>query len=163
MYEESEVNLLQQTITIKCKLKLQSSLDESVLTKSLEQYRRACNAVSQYMFDHSFEMAQAKLNKALYHQLRNDYGLKAQMAQSAIRNVVARYRTVKTQLAQKPYRYNTGKQDRYGNDIWKNETVPWIGYGILSISNVPNWTCNAIVIGRLRTITLCLSIQLTGV
>ena len=107
MYEESEVNLLQQTITIKCKLKLQSSLDESVLTKSLEQYRRACNAVSQYMFDHSFEMAQAKLNKALYRQLRNDYGLKAQMAQSAIRNVVARYRTVKTQLAQKPYRGQT--------------------------------------------------------
>lgn len=154
---------MQQTITIKCKLKLQSSLDESVLTKSLEQYRRACNAVSQYMFDHSFEMAQAKLNKELYRQLRNDYGLKAQMAQSAIRNVVARYRTVKTQLAQKPYRYNTGKQDRYGNDIWKTRPVPWIGYGILSISNVLNWTCNAIVIGRLRTITLCLSIQLTGV
>ncbi len=83
---------MQQNITIKCKLKLQSSLDESVLTKSLEQYRRACNAVSQYMFDHIFEMAQAKLNKALYRQLRNDYGLKAQMAQSAIRNVVARYR-----------------------------------------------------------------------
>lgn len=132
MYEESEVNLLQQTITIKCKLKLQSSLDESVLTKSLEQYRRACNAVSQYMFDHSFEMAQAKLNKALYRQLRNDYGLKAQMAQSAIRNVVARYRTVKTQLAQKPYRYNTGKQDRYGNDIWKNETrtLDWLWHPI---------------------------------
>ncbi|MBT9628099.1 transposase, partial [Ligilactobacillus ruminis] len=112
MYEESEVNLLQQTITIKCKLKLQSSLDESVLTKSLEQYRRACNAVSQYMFDHSFEMAQAKLNKALYHQLRNDYGLKAQMAQSAIRNVVARYRTV--------------------NDIWKNETrtLDWLWHPI---------------------------------
>ena len=138
MYEESEVNLLQQTITIKCKLKLQSSLDESVLTKSLEQYRRACNAVSQYMFDHSFEMAQAKLNKALYHQLRNDYGLKAQMAQSAIRNATA---TI----------------------FGKTRPVPWIGYGILSISNVLNWTCNAIVIGRLRTITLCLSIQLTGV
>ncbi len=153
---------MQQTITIKCKLKLQSSLDESVLTKSLEQYRRACNAVSQYMFDHSFEMAQAKLNKALYRQLRNDYGLKAQMAQSAIRNVVAHYRTVKTQLAQKPYRYNTDKIDM-ATIFGKTRPVPWIGYGILSISNVLNWTCNAIVIGRLRTITLCLSIQLTGV
>lgn len=155
---------MQQTITIKCKLKLQSSLDESVLTKSLEQYRRACNAVSQYMFDHSFEMAQAKLNKALYRHLRNDYGLKAQMAQSAIRNVVARYRTVKTQLAQKPYRatIRANKIDT-ATIFGKTRPVPWIGYGILSISNVLNWTCNAIVIGRLRTITLCLSIQLTGV
>ncbi|MCQ5069254.1 hypothetical protein NE681_17875, partial [Faecalibacillus intestinalis] len=101
---------------------LQSPLDESALAKSLENYRQACNAVSQYMFNHSFEMAQAKLNRALYHQLRKDYGLKAQMAQSAIRNVVARYRTVKTQLAQKPYRYNTGRQDQYGNDIWENES-----------------------------------------
>lgn len=100
---------MQQAITIKCKLKLQSPLDESALAKSLENYRQACNAVSQYMFNHSFEMAQAKLNRALYHQLRKDYGLKAQMAQSAIRNVVAHYRTVKTQLAQKPYRYNTGR------------------------------------------------------
>jgi putative transposase len=111
---------MQQAITIKCKLNLQSPLDESSLAKSLENYRQACNAVSQYMFNHSFEMAQATLNKALYHQLRNDYGLKAQMAQSAIRNVVARYRTVKTQLAQHPYRYNSGKQDQYGNDIWQS-------------------------------------------
>ena len=79
---------MQQAITIKCKLKLQSPFDEFALVKSLEQYRQACNEVSQYMFEHNFEMAQAKLNKALYHQLRNDYGLKAQMAQSAIRNVV---------------------------------------------------------------------------
>lgn len=65
-------------------------------------------------------MSQAKLNRALYHQLRTDYGLKAQMAQSAIRTVVARYRTVKTQLTQHPYRYNSGKQDQFGNDIWQS-------------------------------------------
>ena len=132
MYEESEVNLMQQVITIKCKLRLQSPFDEFALVKSLEQYRQACNEVSQYMFEHNFEMAQAKLNKALYYQLRNNYGLKAQMAQSAIRNVVARYRTVKTQLAQKPYRYNTSKQDQYGNDIWESvtRTLDWLWYPI---------------------------------
>lgn len=132
MREGSEVNLMQQTITIKCKLKLQSSLDESVLSKSLEQYRQACNMVSQYMFNHSFEMSQARLNKALYHRLRNDYGLKAQMAQSAIRNVVARYRTVKTQLTQKHYRYSVGKQDQYGNDVWESKprTLDWLWYPI---------------------------------
>ena len=123
---------MQQAITIKCKLKLQSPLDEFALTKSLEQYRQACNEVSRYMFEHNFEMAQTKLNKALYHQLRNQYGLKAQMAQSAIRNVVARYRTVKTQLAQKPYRYDTGRKNQYSNDIWESEsrTLDWLWYPI---------------------------------
>lgn len=43
---------MQQAITIKCKLKLQSPFDEIALTKSLEQYRQAYNAVSQYMFNH---------------------------------------------------------------------------------------------------------------
>lgn len=123
---------MQQAITIKCKLKLQSPFDELALVKSLEQYRQACNCVSQYMFEHNFEMAQAKLNKALYHQLRNQYGLKAQMAQSAIRNVVARYRTVKTQLAQKPYRFNTGQPNQYGNDIWQSVSrdLTWLWYPI---------------------------------
>ncbi len=32
---------MQQAITIKCKLKLQSPFDEIALTKSLEQYRQA--------------------------------------------------------------------------------------------------------------------------
>ena len=118
-YEESEVNLVQQSITIKIKIKPQSIFDTKALALSMEQYRKACNEVSKFMFNHDFEMSQAKLNRALYHRLRTNYGLKAQMAQSAIRTVVARYRTVKTQLAQHPYRYNSGKQDQFGNDIWQ--------------------------------------------
>lgn len=123
---------MDQTVTIKAQLKLNSAHDSQLLCKSMEQYRQACNKVSQYMFDHQFEMAQSKLNKALYHQLRISYQLKAQMTQSAIRNVVARYRTVKTQLLQRPYRYNTGNQDQFGNDIWKNakRTLKWLWYPI---------------------------------
>ena len=90
---------IELTITIKCKLKLQSQTDEQALLLSLEQYRKACNAVSEYIFDHNFVMRQTKLNKAIYHQLRDQFGLKSQMAQSAIRNVVGKYRTVKTQMA----------------------------------------------------------------
>lgn len=110
---------MQQSITIKIKIKPQSIFDTKALALSMEQYRKACNEVSKFMFNHDFEMSQAKLNRALYHRLRTNYGLKAQMAQSAIRTVVARYRTVKTQLAQHPYRYDSGKQDQFGNDIWQ--------------------------------------------
>lgn len=90
---------MQQTVTIKCKIELDNQFDELALAKYMEQYRQACNEVSRYMFNNSFEMSQTKLNKALYHTLRSEYGLKAQMAQSAIRNVVARYRTVKSLIA----------------------------------------------------------------
>lgn len=119
---------MQQALTIKCKLKIQSPFDETALTKSLELYRQACNCISQYMFTHHFEMKQSKLNQALYRQLRHQFKLKAQMAQSAIRTTVARYRTVQTQLAQKPYRYNTGNLDRYGNELWQSvpRTLDWL-------------------------------------
>ncbi|GFZ26847.1 RNA-guided endonuclease TnpB family protein [Lactobacillus corticis] len=123
---------MEQTVTIKCKIKLDNQSAELALAKSMEQYRQACNEVSRYMFNHSFEMNQTKLNKALYHTIRSEYGLKAQMAQSAIRNVVARYRTVKTQLSQKPYRYNTGEKDQYGNDIWHSakRDLTWLWHPI---------------------------------
>ncbi|WP_373842420.1 RNA-guided endonuclease TnpB family protein [Limosilactobacillus sp.] len=151
---------MQQAITIKCKLKLQSPFDEMALTKSLEQYRQACNYVSQYMFDHQFEMQQAVLNKALYHQLRSRYGLKAQMAQSVIRTTTARYRTVKTQLKQYPYRYNSGKQDKYGNDIWKTapRTLEWLWHPInfkrpqLDLQRNRDWSIKADHVMSINTV-----------
>ncbi|MCT3402598.1 transposase, partial [Lactobacillus helveticus] len=78
----------------------------------------ACNFISQYIFEHAFELKQSKLNKALYHDLRDKFELKSQMAQSAIKTVIARYKTVKTQLFQHPFRYDTGKKDGKGRGIW---------------------------------------------
>lgn len=82
------------------------------------KYRDACNFISQYIFEHAFELKQSKLNKALYHDLRDKFELKSQMAQSAIKTVIARYKTVKTQLFQHPFRYDTGKKDGKGRGIW---------------------------------------------
>ncbi|MBW1219540.1 RNA-guided endonuclease TnpB family protein [Lactobacillus helveticus] len=78
----------------------------------------AWNFISQYIFEHAFELKQSKLNKALYHDLRDKFELKSQMAQSAIKTVIARYKTVKTQLFQHPFRYDTGKKDGKGRGIW---------------------------------------------
>ena len=169
-YEESEVNLVQQSITIKIKIKPQSIFDTKALALSMEQYRKACNEVSKFMFNHDFEMSQAKLNRALYHRLRTNYGLKAQMAQSAIRTVVARYRTVKTQLAQHPYRYNSGKQDQFGNDIWQSapRDLDWLWRPInfkrpqLDLQRSRDWSVKAdhvmsinTVHGRIKVLFTC--------
>lgn len=45
------------------------------------------------------------LHHQLYHQLREDYHLKSQLAISAVRTAIANYRTVQTQLKQHPYHY----------------------------------------------------------
>lgn len=111
---------MEQTVIIKVKLKLEDPKISDSFKRTMEQYRQACNYISQYIFDHDFVLGQNKLSKALYQDIRQRFGLKSQMTQSAIRNVVARYRTVKTQLSQKPYRYNSGEKDNRGHAIWKS-------------------------------------------
>ena len=111
---------MEQTVIIKVKLKLEDPKISDSFKQTMEQYRRACNYISQYIFNHDFILGQNKLSKVLYQDIRQRFGLKSQMTQSAIRNVVARYRTVKTQLSQKPYRYNSGEKDNRGHAIWKS-------------------------------------------
>ena len=96
---------MEQTVTIKVKLKLEDPKISDSFKRTMEQYRQACNYISQYIFDHDFVLGQNKLSKALYQDIRQRFGLKSQMTQSAIRNVVASYRTVKTQLSQKPIHF----------------------------------------------------------
>ncbi len=109
---------MEQSITIKAKLLNIDNETAQAFVQSMEKYKDACNFISQYVFDNNFELSQSKLNKALYHEIRDQFGLKSQMAQSAIRNVIARYKTVRTQLSQKPYRFDTGKKDSKGHAIW---------------------------------------------
>ena len=90
------------------------------LQQLIEVYRQACNFVSAYIFEHDFELNSAKLNKALYHEIRNAFGLKAQLTQSVFRTVTARYKTVKEQLFQNPYKFEdkyTGKHYTVYKDL----------------------------------------------
>lgn len=93
------------TVTAKIIMNFSNPNDADSLNITAEQYREACNYVSDYIFNNNFVFMQSKLNKALYNDLRQLFNLKSQMAQSVLRTVVARYRTTKTQLRQKPYRY----------------------------------------------------------
>ena len=69
------------------------SEDRCNLNKSMEQYRQACNRISEFCFKTKL-LNQAKIQEYLYEELRSVYGLKSQMSCSAIRTVIARYRTI---------------------------------------------------------------------
>ena len=95
---------------------------ETLFCQMTEQYRQACNFVSQYIFDNQFNLSYQSLNRELYSDLRDRFGLKSQLAQSSIKTTIAKYKTVKQQLFQKPYKYKDE------NDNWQyiSKTLEWL-------------------------------------
>ena len=60
---------MDQTVTVKAKL---LNIDEETahsFMQTMVKYKDACNFISQYVFNHAFELKQSKLNKALYRDL----------------------------------------------------------------------------------------------
>ena len=98
-FRKAGENISDLTKTIKLRIHVTPE-QEVLLRQMMEQYRQACNFVSQYIFD-------------------NQFGLKFQLAQSSIKTTIARYKTVKQQLFQNPYRY----KDRNGN--WQRIAKTW--------------------------------------
>ena len=107
-------------------MKLHIHMDDSDISSveyMTEQYRLACNFVSQYIFDHDFPMSSVTLSNRLYQTIRSEFGLKSQMAQSAIRTVTARYDGIRTQMKEKPYKF----KDVYTNQwycVYRN--LDWL-------------------------------------
>ena len=56
-----------------------------------------CNDVADHI-DKTRTLSQKKINKAIYHELRETHGLLAQMTQSAIRRVIANYKAIHTRI-----------------------------------------------------------------
>ena len=102
--------------TIKARIIFQNNEDISKMIESQETFRQGCNFVSNYMFDNNFPMNTTTLVKLLYHDLREKFGLKSQMAQSCVRTVIARYRTVQTQL-RKQHVWDGYKKDNHGKSV----------------------------------------------
>ena len=92
---------MEQSITIKIKLITNRVMPEFKYLSN--QFRDACNFVSKWIFNHNFELNQAVINRAIYYDIRQQFNLKAQLAQSVIRSTVARYKTVNTQLKARNY------------------------------------------------------------
>ncbi|WP_261810785.1 RNA-guided endonuclease InsQ/TnpB family protein [Levilactobacillus humaensis] len=98
--------------TIKLRLYPDTRQSEQFLAMS-QEYQRLANIVSQWIFDHEFQLSWLKINHHLYKLLREKSELNSQMIQSVFRTVSARYKTVQKQMKQHSYRY-------------KNEANKWI-------------------------------------
>ncbi len=83
---------MQVTVTAKIQIAV-SPEQRQLLDDTLETYRKACSFVANYVYQ-THDLKQFSLNEALYHRLRGEYGLKSQMAQSILKTVIARYKTV---------------------------------------------------------------------
>ena len=82
----------QITITAKVQI-VATDADKVLLNKTMSVYSDACNYVSDDVFQ-THNLKQFSLNKALYTELRERFGLKSQMAQSVFKTVIAKYKTV---------------------------------------------------------------------
>ena len=82
----------QMTITAKVQI-VATDADKVLLDETMSVYRNACNYVSNYVF-RTHDLKQFSLNKALYSDIREIFGLKSQMAQSVFKTVIARYKTI---------------------------------------------------------------------
>lgn len=81
-------------ITTTAKIQVNVTPEQSeLLDATMDTYRSACNCVANYVFQ-THDLKQCSLNKALYYDLRERYGLKSQMAQSVFKSVIARYKTI---------------------------------------------------------------------
>ena len=69
--------------------------------KTINTYTQALNFVSEWIFNNSFNLKQFSIHKEIYHTIRETFSLKSQLTQNAIRDVIARYKAVETQLKSK--------------------------------------------------------------
>lgn len=105
------------------KLHILPSEEDILLLKDMtKRYAMACDYISQYVFDNGFQTNSIKLQEVLYSDIRDRFGLKSQMTISSFKTVSARYGTVSTQFAKKPYRY----EDENGK--WQSipRTLEWL-------------------------------------
>lgn len=118
---------MEQTVNIKVKLNILEPNVGMKFSKTMEQYRLACNYVSEYLFNNNFPLNKNEVQKVIYNTIREKFSLKSQMTISCIRTVIARYKAVKTQMARRPYKYqdqNTGKWYREVRDLnWLHKPI----------------------------------------
>lgn len=81
------------TLTAKIQV-IVNDLNKNSLERTMSVYVDACNFVSKHIFK-THDLVQPSLNRALYQTLRSKFGLRSQMAQSVIKTVIAKYKTIK--------------------------------------------------------------------
>ena len=83
-------------LAIVAKVKLQPTDQQATnMLNTMNKYRDACQYVSDYIYEKK-TLTVTVIHRDLYRDLRDKFGLKSQMAQSVIRAVIARYKTIQT-------------------------------------------------------------------
>lgn len=118
---------MEQVITAKVRLYPSHEQIEQFQAVTAE-YQAICNFVSQWYFYNRFLAKRKDFNHELYHQLRSNFPkVNSAMIQSTYRTVEARYKAVKTQLAQHPYKFkdvNTNQWYREARDLnWLQKPI----------------------------------------
>jgi IS605 OrfB family transposase len=85
---------IMSTITAKIQIYVSDNQAQS-LRITTSAYRKACNWLSKHIFE-TKNLNQTSLNNLYYSDLRNQFGLKSQMAQSVMKTVIARYKSAKS-------------------------------------------------------------------
>lgn len=87
-------------LTLTAKIRLFPSQDEAImLHKTMLRYRDACNYVADYI-DKTHSLSMCDIHKALYYDIREKFGLNAQMTQSVFRTVVSKFKAILTSQKQ---------------------------------------------------------------
>jgi putative transposase len=82
--------------TVTAKIKINPTKQQMAgLHQTMTAYRQGCNYVSAIVFDTS-ECKQPALHRMTYQTLRSTIGLRSQMAQSVMKTVIARYKTIQS-------------------------------------------------------------------
>ncbi|MCD9020650.1 RNA-guided endonuclease InsQ/TnpB family protein [Cohnella silvisoli] len=83
-------------VTLTAKVKLTPTPEQaSLLLTTIRSIKQALNHTSRFSFEHQVATPFA-LHKQLYRPLRTTFGLRSQMAQSVIKTVAAKYRSMKS-------------------------------------------------------------------
>ena len=89
-------------------MKLHIHVDEStdcLFREMTTCYSDACNFISEWVFSNGFPLNFMKIQDKLYQTIRDDFGLKSQLTISSFKTVTARYKTLKTQLSESPFKH----------------------------------------------------------
>lgn len=122
-------NLEDLSLTLKVRL-YPSNSQADEFDKVTQEYKRLCNIASQEAFVNDIilqKSSQRKLNDLLYYKFKSITFLRTQIIQSVFRTVIARYKTIKTQLQSSPFKYydsNTKKLYVVKKDLsWLMQSV----------------------------------------
>lgn len=90
--EESEDLYMQQTVTAKLQILINSS-DKQIIYDTMKAYSNACNYVSEYIYK-THNLSRYSVQENTYYHVREVYKLRSQMAVSCVRTVIAKYKTI---------------------------------------------------------------------